>query len=144
MHRVVMIVLAVPALVSAQWQVDSTGKNATVSGIGGRVMFSCAGNAPSGNAVIVVFNGLATRGQRAGYVEVDSDRMSTTWECGPVSGSAMCAVAPANHVPRIRDMLIRGSAAMAVLGSANDPIGAVLVDLSGSARAIERVRSSCR
>ena len=145
MHRIaVMFVLAVPALASAQWELDPGDANATVAGIGGGIMYGCASNAPSRGAVVAVLNNLTENGRRTGYVEVDDDRLSTAWQCVPVSGSSMCVVATARDVPVIRDMLIRGSAAMAVLGSASRPLGSVIVGLRGSSRAIARVRAACR
>ena len=139
-----MFLLAVPALASAQWELDPGDANATVAGIGGGIMYGCASNAPSRGAIVAVFNDLTLSGRRTGYVEVDDDRLSTAWQCAPVAGSAMCVVATPRDVPVIRDMLIRGSTAMAVLGSASNPLGAVIVGLGGSARAIGRVRNSCR
>lgn len=146
MHRTILIVfaLAVPAPSSAQWELAPGDANATVAGMGGGFMYGCASNAPSHGAIIVVFNDLALTGRRTGYVEVDDDRLSTAWQCALVAGSSMCAVATARDVPIIRDMLIRGSAAMAVLGSASSPLGAVMVGLQGSAGAIQRVRAACQ
>ena len=141
---VVMCLLVVPSLASAQWELDPGDANATVAGMGGGLMYGCASNAPSRGAIVAVFNDLTLSGRRTGYVEVDDDRLSTAWQCAPVAGSSMCAVATASDVPIIRDMLIRGSAAMAVLGSAGNPLGAVIVGLDGSARAIARVRRACR
>ena len=137
-------VLIAPLTAAAQWEVDSNGSNATVEGIGGGLMYSCASNAPSRGAIVVVFSGISETGERAGYLEVDSDRLTTRWDCTPITGSTMCILANPRHVAVARNFLERGSAAMAVLGTASNPAGAVIVDLAGSSRAIERVKRACR
>ena len=148
----IIVVAAVAAVVvflkagsaAAQWEVDATVSNASIAGLGGGLMYSCASDAPSRGAIMAVFSDTSARGRRTGYIEVDSDRLTTSWECATIQGNAMCAVTTPAHVPRIRDMLIRGSAAMAVLGTRSNPAGAVIVSLEGSSRAIARIRRQCR
>ena len=49
------IVLATIAVAAqARWEVDVTGSNASVDGLGGGLIYSCASNAPSRGAVAVV------------------------------------------------------------------------------------------
>ena len=41
-----IVAVLIAPLTAAQWDVDSSASNATVEGIGGGLMYSCASNAP--------------------------------------------------------------------------------------------------
>jgi len=134
-----LLVLGAASPVAAQWQNDPTINNAYGQGIGGALMYACT---PAGRAVVVaVIQGTAINGREAGELEVDGARIRMSWDCAAVDTGSACTARDASG--RLRDSLIRGGRAMAVVGSDSKPRGVVIVSLRGSARAIARVRARC-
>lgn len=146
----VLAVLAwLPSVAVGQvWEIDPSRSNATVDGVGGGVMYSCASNAPSRGAVIVAFSGIARRGTLGGVVAVAPDLLTqyVDLECAPFDNFSMCAI-ETNDVPAVRDALIAGSRAIFSLYSGRSlstvRLGSVVVSLRGSGRAIRDVINAC-
>ena len=144
------LVLAIGASGAAaqDWQVDpSGGLNASTLGVGGALMYACAVNArPRRGAVVLIVGGGTLRGRFAGYVDAGArgGQIGTSWDCGSqVTGGSVCTAAESD-VPRLRDALIRGDNAVALVGTDANPRAVVVVSLSGSARAIANIRGRCR
>ncbi len=142
------LVTAPSVAVGQAWEVDSSRSNATVDGVGGGVMYSCASNAPSRGAVIVAFSGIVRRGTLGGVVAVAPDLLTqyVSLECAPLGEFSMCAVA-SDAVPAVREALIAGSRAIFSLHSGRSlstvQLGSVVVSLRGSGRAIRGVLDAC-
>ena len=124
------------------WNVDLSGDNASGSGLGGGMIYTCAPGAPSRGAVFAVFRGVSIRdGQYAGTIGNTETRL----ECVTFAGTTVaCGVAVPRDVAPIRDELTRGDSITARVGPARDPLGVAVVGLRGSARAIAHVRRECR
>ena len=134
------IVLATIAVAAqARWKVSVSESHASVNGLGGGLIYSCAENASRG-AVAVVIRSLRAEGFHTGIIDAGAaGRVRTRWLCAPAGSSSTCFVATSTDVTRIRDLLVRGSRASTTLLDQT-----VVASLSGSAQAIERVRRSCR
>ena len=124
------------------WEVDWTGTIASVNGLGGAVIYSCAPGAPSRGAVVAVFRSVSMPdGQYAGAIGTVETRLA----CASLGAIIVCGVAVPRDVVPIRDALTRGLDSIAArVGPARDPLGIALVGLRGSARAIAHVRRECR